>query len=124
MAAARAIGSPAYPDEEPTLRATLMNAVKRSYDPPGVLRQLAAILAAGDRREDLKCIEAPSLIIHGSDDPLVPFAAGLDTAANIRNAQLLELPDVGHNLPTSLYGHVSDAIADLARRYQNNGLPR
>lgn len=110
------LGSPGYPDDETVLRAGLRSAVRRDYDPAGFARQLAAIGAGGDRREKLNRVTAPTLVIHGTDDPLIPLEGGKDTAAGIAGAELLTIPRMGHNLPHPLYGRVADAIAGLAAR--------
>jgi pimeloyl-ACP methyl ester carboxylesterase len=112
----RVIGSPGYPHDETVLRANLLLAVKRNYDPAGFGRQLAAIGVNGDRREKLKCIAAPTLVIHGTDDPLVPLEGGQDTAASIAGAELMVIPGMGHSLPHALYRPIADAIAGLAAR--------
>jgi len=114
--AARVIGSPRYPAEEKTLRENIARDIARSNYPPGFVRQMAAAMANGDRRPHLKNITAPTLVIHGADDPLVPVEAGRDTAANIRGAGLLEIPGMGHDLPVELYGQIAGAIDGLASR--------
>jgi len=53
-------------------------------------------------------------VIHGLDDPLVPVQGGRDTAANIKGAQLLEIPGMGHDLPVELYRQIADAITGHA----------
>jgi len=85
------IGSPAYPEPEASMRERLRRNVKRAYDPAGTQRQLLAVIASGDRRPLLRRITAPTLVIHGRADPLVPLAAGQDTAANVPGAKLLEI---------------------------------
>ena len=114
--AARVIGSPAYPADEKTLRANIEADVKRSNYPAGFARQIAAVMMTGDRRAELKKITAPTLVIHGLDDPLAPVQGGRDTAANITGAELLEIPGMGHDLPVELYGQIADAIHGLASR--------
>ena len=66
------IGSPGYPSEPQLLRQQLERVARRGYYPAGTARQLLAILASGDRRPQLARITAPTLVIHGQDDPLVP----------------------------------------------------
>jgi pimeloyl-ACP methyl ester carboxylesterase len=112
--ASRVIGSPAYPADEKTLRANAERDVKRSNYPAGFARQMAAVVVCGDRRSELKKITAPTLVIHGLDDPLVPVQGGRDTAANIKGAQLLEIPGMGHDLPVELYRQIADAITGHA----------
>lgn len=112
---ARAIGSPAYPVPEERLRARITRDFERSFHPTGAGRQMAAILADGDRRERLKSITAPTLVIHGEDDPLVPVEGGRDTAAAIPGARLLTIPGMGHDLPLELVEQVAEAIAGIAK---------
>jgi pimeloyl-ACP methyl ester carboxylesterase len=111
----RAIGSPAYPAAEERLRERIARDFERSFYPQGAARQLAAIIDDGDRRARLKRIGAPTLVIHGIDDPLVPVEGGRDTAANIRGAKLHEIKGMGHDLPLELVDEISDVIAAHAK---------
>lgn len=115
---ARTIGSPAYPAEETRLRERIERDYRRGYYPPGIARQMAAIIADGDRRKRLKAITAPTLMIHGQDDPLVPIAGGRDIAAHIAGARLHEIPGMGHDLPIELVDTIADLIAGHARQTQ------
>ena len=112
---ARAIGSPAYPTPEERLRERIARDFNRSFYPEGAARQISAIMDDGDRRKRLKQVRVPSLVIHGSDDPLVPVEGGRDTAAHIPGAKLLELPGMGHDLPLELVETIADAVAEHAR---------
>jgi pimeloyl-ACP methyl ester carboxylesterase len=105
------IGSPAFPAEPAELRQRVGRAVRRSYYPVGVARQLLAVIAAGDRRKLLRTIVAPTLVIHGSADPLVPLEAGKDTARNIPGSKLMVIDGMGHDLPPPLYARLAEAIA-------------
>ena len=107
----RAIGSPGFVTPEAELRQKVERAFDRSYYPAGVGRQLAAIVANGSRVELLKRITAPTLVIHGADDPLVPLAAGKDTAAHIKGARFEIIPGMGHDLPTALLPRLVESIA-------------
>lgn len=113
--AARIIGSPAYPATEERLRTRVTNDYRRSFSPAGVARQMAAVIANGDRRTRLAAITAPTLVIHGDADPLVPIEGGRDTAANIKGAELKIIPGMGHDLPVELVDTIADAIAGLAK---------
>jgi len=113
--AARVIGSPAYPAEEERLQRRVRGDFERGWYPQGVARQMAAIVADGDRRAMLKTITAPTLVIHGEADPLVPLAGGKDTAANIPGARLMTIPGMGHDLPLALVDTLADAVAGHAR---------
>lgn len=112
---ARAIGSPGYPADDARLDAQVRANLARSNYPPGFARQVAAIVADGDRRAMLARVTAPTLVIHGADDPLVPVEGGRDTAAHIPGARLLTIPGMGHDLPLALVDTLADAIADHAR---------
>ena len=116
VASARVTGSPAYPADEAVLRANALADVKRCYEPTGFARQMAAVTASGDRRPKLKTITAPTVVVHGEADPLVPVEGGHDTAANIPGAELVVIPGMGHDLPAALYGAIVDAIARVAER--------
>ena len=114
--AQKTIGSPGYPTDEAELRARIVADFQRSNYIDGVGRQMAAIAACGDRREVLKGIVAPTVVVHGESDPLVPIEGGRDTAANIRGAEFRSVPGMGHDLPAALYATVSDAIEAAAAR--------
>ena len=100
---------------EDRLRANITRDYNRSFFPEGAARQISAIVADGDRRQRLKRVTTPTLVIHGADDPLVPVEGGRDTAAHIPGAKLLEIPGMGHDLPLELVGQIADAIAAHAR---------
>lgn len=112
----RVIGSPAYPADQEALAARIRHDFRRSYHPPGFARQMVAIIASGDRRAALAKITAPTMVIHGADDPLVPAAGGRDTAATIPGAKLVEIPGMGHNLPDALIDPVLNAFEEVAKR--------
>ncbi len=110
------IGSPAYPSSKEELRSRIGRSVRRAYEPAGTARQLLAIIASGDRRKLLHTIAAPTLVIHGAEDPLVPLAAGRDTAQNIPGASLLVIEGMGHDFPEGLMPRLAQAIADHCDR--------
>ncbi len=107
----RSIGSPGFHESEAALDDLCGRHVRRSYHPPGSARQLIAIAASGDRTKAVRRITAPTLVIHGKDDPLVPVAAGIDTAREIRHAKLCVIDGMGHDLPTGLHQRLVDEIA-------------
>ena len=114
--AARVIGSPGYPADEALLRARVRRDVERSSYAPGFARQLAAIYASGDRRARIATITAPTAVVHGTADPLVPVEAGRDTAACIAGAELVEIDGMGHDRPLALVDRIADAVAAVAAR--------
>jgi proline iminopeptidase len=98
----QAIGSPAYPTPEKHLRRRVARALRRNCCPGGVVRQMLAVTACGDRTPQLQTIVAPTLVIHGAADPLVPLACGVDTAHAIPGARLEVIEGMGHDLPAQL----------------------
>jgi pimeloyl-ACP methyl ester carboxylesterase len=116
VAFARRIAGTAHPFDEGNYRALLREEVRRGRALGGFGRQLAAVAVAGDRRSRLAAITAPTLVVHGTDDPLFPPACGEDTAASIPGAEMMLIPGMGHDLPPFLYSAVADAIERTARR--------
>ena len=110
------IGSPAYPSPPAYLRDRFTTSVKRAYRPAGTARQMVAIAADGDRTPILSSIRAPTRIIHGHADPLVPLPAGHDLKAKIGGAQIDVIEGMGHDLPAPLYPRFVDGIAAAAGR--------
>lgn len=105
------IGSPGMQPPRDALRERLRAAMARAYDPSGIARQMLAIMASGDRRKLLRRIVAPTLVLHGERDPLVPIGAGRDTAANVPGAVFRSIPGMGHDLPEPLLPQLVDEIA-------------
>lgn len=114
----RTIGSPGFPFDEQRVRARAAAHFDRGYHPPGVARQLVGILASGDRTAALRKVTAPTLVIHGVDDPLVPVQAGKATAAAIAGAELLLIEGMGHDLPREAWPRIVGSISDLTARAQ------
>ena len=108
------IGSPAYRPqsqaERQAVRERLRASVQRAYRPAGVARQLVAVVADGDRSQLLARITAPTHIVHGAADPLVPVAAAHDLQARIAGATLEVIEGMGHDLPPALWPRLADAI--------------
>ena len=110
------IGSPAYRPDADWMRQRLRQSVARSWRPTGTARQLTAVAADGDRSPLLGRIVAPTRVIHGQADPLVPVAAGHDLVAKIAGAVADIVPGMGHDLPLPLLPRFADGIAENARR--------
>jgi pimeloyl-ACP methyl ester carboxylesterase len=110
----RLIGSPAYQLSDQALREKLERSYRRSYYPPGYLRQMAAIMASGDRVSVLKKVQAPTLVIHGKSDRLVPVSGGIDTARHVRGARLELIEGMGHDMPQQLLPHFIELIGSHA----------
>ncbi|MHB8532649.1 MAG: alpha/beta fold hydrolase [Solirubrobacteraceae bacterium] len=110
----KAIGSPGMPNNVEDTRVLAAASYDRDHDPAGPGRQLAAIVAAGDRTRELRRITAPTLVIHGDSDPLISFSGGRATARAIPGARLMKVPGMGHDLPRLLWPKLIDAIAEHA----------
>jgi pimeloyl-ACP methyl ester carboxylesterase len=99
-----------FPQDEAADRARGERCFERGLNPAGVGRQLRAILASGSRKERLHTVKAPTLVIHGTVDPLVHPAGGKDTASSIPGAELLMIEGMGHALPIPMWPQIIDAI--------------
>jgi pimeloyl-ACP methyl ester carboxylesterase len=95
----KAIGSPGFPIDPIESRANILLSVNRSYHPEGTLRQMVAVAADAKRAEELAQITCPTLVIHGKQDPLLPYANGLDSANRIKGAHFVGIEGMGHDLP-------------------------
>jgi pimeloyl-ACP methyl ester carboxylesterase len=93
------IGSPDFVVHEAELRSRILAGVTRSFRPVGTMRQMVAIVADSTRAAELVRIQAPTLVVHGAADPLVPLACGKDTARRIPGARLEVIKGMGHDLP-------------------------
>ncbi len=111
----RVIAGPAHPTPEPQLRALVERNVDRRYYPAGIARQYLAVLASGDRVEMLKGVRAPTLVLHGSDDPLIHPDAARDVASLVPGAQLEIFPGWGHDLPPGMLPVLVDRIATFCK---------
>ena len=105
------IGSPGFPFDEDLMRDLVTRSYDRCFYPQGMVRQMAAIIAHGNRKPSLAGITAPTLVIHGSEDPLLPVEGGKDTKESIPGAELLIIDGLGHNLPRGVWPQLVDAIA-------------
>jgi pimeloyl-ACP methyl ester carboxylesterase len=113
----RAVGGPAYPIDEPLVADIARRSHERSPDnESGDARQRAAVIASGDRREELAGIDTPTLVIHGDQDPLMRPRGGRATAAAVPGAKLVIYPGMGHDLPRPLWPTIIDEIRQLASR--------
>jgi pimeloyl-ACP methyl ester carboxylesterase len=109
----QALWGPSY--DEARARAQLAERYDRAYYPEGMIRQMAALVSDGDRTPDLGKVTAPTLVLHGREDALVPLAHGEATAAAIPGARLIVLDGMGHDLPPTHTGAMVNAIAEHAR---------
>ncbi len=112
----RIIHGTGIPFDGETALKMVTTAYDRSYYPAGYSRQLAAIMASGNRKPALASVTVPTLVIHGSDDPLVPVEGGKDTAEAIPGAELLIVEGMGHSVPPQVWPQVMDAFLKNANK--------
>lgn len=105
-----------YPFDEDRLRTRIGMGFDRGLCPDGTSRQLAAILTSAGRREALRSISIPALVIHGDADPLVPVECGIDTADTIPGAKRLIIEGMGHTLPVELWPKVIETVVEHIRQ--------
>jgi len=110
------IGSQGFPIDEDELRRTAERSFDRGLNPAGSTRQLAAIIASGDRTPLLRTIAVPTVVIHGRKDRLVPTSGGRGTAKAIPGARLVIIDGMGHDLPRGAWPQMLDAIQENAAR--------
>jgi pimeloyl-ACP methyl ester carboxylesterase len=110
----RVLSGPGFSFDERRMRELVIESAMRSTHMLGQPRQMLAIVTDGDRREALHGVKTPTLVIHGDADPLVPFAAGKDTAENIPGARMVPIAGMGHSLPEGAWPQILDEITRLA----------
>jgi pimeloyl-ACP methyl ester carboxylesterase len=104
----RAITGPRFGFDEEWVRQMVARSFDRAFCPQGTARQLVAILTQGNRKNALKGVSVPALVIHGDADPLVSVEGGKDTAGALPGAELKIIEGMGHDLP---HGEVWAQIA-------------
>src|SRR6185295_1569547 len=110
MAVFARTGSPDFPRDEDDLREMAAASYDRGHDPASAGRQLAAIIASGDRTADLAQIRVPTVVIHGTKDKLVAPSGGRATAKAIPGARLVTIEGMGHDLPRGAWPQIVEAI--------------
>jgi pimeloyl-ACP methyl ester carboxylesterase len=116
-----AIGSRELPRDLDDVRELAAVSYDRDHDPDGASRQLAAIIASGNRAGELRRITAPTLVVHGKADPLVAYSGGRATARLIPGAKMMSVEGMGHDLPRAVWPRLIDGIAANAARADGTG---
>ena len=118
----RVFSGPDYRADDTELRAYVERQVDRvPLDRGAVARQTAALLGAEPRDKLLKSVGAPTLVLHGADDPLAPAAWATDTAECIPGAELVIVPGLGHDFTEAAVQkvylkYIGDFIAKVEAR--------
>lgn len=110
------VGSRGLERDERQIRDIAEQSYERGLDPGGTGRQMAAIQASGDRTAALRAIRAPTLVIHGTRDPLVRPSGGKATARAIPGAKLMMVEGMGHDMPRVIWPRLIDAIVQNTER--------
>lgn len=106
-----------FPYDDQWLREFIAQTYDRSFYPQGGVRQLVAILTQKNRRSALASLSVPTLVIHGSEDPLVQVECGRNTAAAIPGAELMIIDGMGHDIPHGgAWPQIMDAVKDHTRK--------
>lgn len=95
-------------------------AYDRGYAPDGVVRQWTALRRAPERLERLRTVTVPTLVVHGRDDLALNWAASVEIAQAIPEAELQIHPDMGHRMPRALWPTFVDAIVRTAARAEDS----
>jgi len=118
MLVQKALSSPGFPASEAEMRSTAERRTDRTpFDPGGLARQSAALIAAPPRNALLRELRCPTLVLHGADDPVIPAAAAKDTAESIPGAELVIVPGMGHDFAAALVPvylkHIGDFVSKV-----------
>lgn len=115
------LGGSKFSLDEGRVRQQAERAFNRGLNPAGFARQLAAVMASGSRKDALKEVQAPTLVVHGDADPLIPVEGGYDTAESIPGARLEIVEGVGHELPTEIWSWLVTLISNHATQNPKHG---
>lgn len=107
METVRLISSRTHPPKEEELTKRLQRALKRDNEQLGTRRQLSAIVATKKRKNLIQNVSTPTLIIHGTEDRLIPLRFGKKSAALIQNAEFREIEGMAHDFPRPLIGYLA-----------------
>jgi pimeloyl-ACP methyl ester carboxylesterase len=109
------IGSRGLTQDTHLTREIAARMYERGLDPAGTGRQLGAVIASGNRTPQLRSIAAPTLVIHGSKDPMVSRSGGVATARAIPGARMITIRGMGHDLPSAAWPQLLGAITEHAQ---------
>lgn len=109
-------GSPGYPMPEAEIRAMAARAYARGVDDEGLNRQVLAVAHAGDRRPALQGVDLPCLVIHGTDDTLIPPELGEEIAAHIPDSEFRTIEGMGHIITPALSPVIAAMVAEFTAR--------
>ena len=117
------IGSTSFERDEERNRTKALESYDRAYYSDGIIRQMGAVMAHGDRRPGLNQLKLPCLVIHGDIDPLVPVTGAHDTHQNVPGAELMIIEGIGHEMPKGAWHQIVEGITSITHQ-TNATVPR
>jgi pimeloyl-ACP methyl ester carboxylesterase len=93
---------PEWIDDDVT-RARAAAAYDRCFHPAGIRRQMAAVMSGPSRDEELRALDVPTLVLHGSRDTLIDPSGGRHTAEVIPGARFHQIEGMGHDYPPAVW---------------------
>ncbi len=115
LAGYRIWSSPEWRNEQAE-REYLERSYRRAWHPGASERQFKAAARSGSRADELRGLHVPTLVIHGSADPLITPDAGRRTAELVPGAEYLEIEGMGHDLPPQVWAPIISAVTALSAR--------
>jgi pimeloyl-ACP methyl ester carboxylesterase len=106
------INGPNFLPPEAELRRRVEQLTARSDYPQGMLRQFDAVLGTGSLLPFTRRITAPTVVIHGSEDPMVRPRNGRNVARTIPGARFILVDGMGHDLPEPVWEPIVDALTE------------
>lgn len=116
-----ALGSPLVSDDRQLLLQLAETAYDRAFNPEGVQRQLLAILAEPSRVELLNRLRVPTLVVHGTADPLLPAMHGVHVAAHIQGSALKLIPGLAHRFQEAFKEPLLAAVLPHLKAHRRDG---
>jgi pimeloyl-ACP methyl ester carboxylesterase len=116
-----ALGSPTVSDDRELLLEQAQIAYDRAFNPDGVQRQLLAILAEASRVELLNGLSLPTLVVHGTADPLLPVMHGVHVAAHIKGSELKLIPGLAHRFQEAFKEPLLAAVLPHLQAHRGDG---
>jgi pimeloyl-ACP methyl ester carboxylesterase len=103
---------PNFLPPESELRRRVQQLAERSTYPPGMLRQFDAVLGTGSLLAYSKAITAPTVVLHGSHDPMLRPGNGRAVAAAIPGARYVVIDGMGHDLPEPVWRPIVETLTE------------
>jgi len=110
-----ALGSPRVKVDREQLRRQAAAAYDRAFNPEGVKRQILALLAEPSRVKLLEHLHLPTLVVHGTADPLLPVMHGIHVAAHVQGSELRLIPGLAHRFQEAFKAPLLEAVLPYLR---------